>query len=95
MKQISLRQGLGIFVLIFVVPGLLVVPFRAEIVAIVPLGEPTLWEGLESLGTLVIVAGLGIYAWNQRKRIQELEREVERERYQRERAVTDGGKRDE
>lgn len=92
MRQISLRQGIVIFVGVFILPAIAAQPFRSEIVAIVPLAEPTLWQSVSSLIGSAIVVGLAVYAWNQRKRIQELEREVERQKYYREQEVmTDGG----
>jgi hypothetical protein len=96
MRQISLKQGIGIFVLVFILPAIVLVPMRTEIMAIVPLAEPTLWQSLNNLVGSAIIIGLAVFAWNQRKRIQQLEREVERQKYYREQdALTDGGTRDE
>lgn len=93
MRQISLKQGIGLFLAIFILPAIVLMPFRAELMALV--GTPAWLSAMNNLLGAAIITGLAVYAWNQRKRIQELEREVERERYRRENAVTDGGQPDE
>jgi arginine exporter protein ArgO len=89
MSQISLRQGIVIYVVVFAIPVILLIPFRAEIMAIVP--NRTLLQAVNNLLGSAFVVGLAIYAYNQRQQVQALEREKERERSRREQALTDGG----
>ena len=81
MHEINRRKGIVLFLLLFVIPPLLAQPFRQEIIAIVSLPEPTLWQSLAMFGSQIIMFALAAWAWNQRKRIKHLEREVAREKY--------------
>jgi hypothetical protein len=93
MRQISLRQGIVIYVIVLMIPVMLLLPFRAEIMAIT-VQNRTLLQGVNNLLGSAFVVGLAIYGWNKRQQVKALEREIERERYRREQALTDGGDRD-
>jgi 4-hydroxybenzoate polyprenyltransferase len=82
MSQISVRQGIAIFLVTFVLPVLILLPFRAELMTIVP--QPTLWQTLNNVLGSILLTGLLIYSYNKRQRIQEQDREIERLRSQRE-----------
>jgi predicted transporter len=81
MNTISLKQGILLFGLVFIAPAIVAQPFRAEIMDVVPLAEPTLWQSANLFIGSILVAALAIYAWNKRKQVQELEREVERQKH--------------
>jgi predicted transporter len=79
MSKISLRNGVVLFLAVFILPAVLAQPFRAELMAIVQ--QPALVSAINNLLGAAIITGLAIYAYNKRKRVQELEREVERTKY--------------
>ena len=91
MRQISLRQGTIIFLSLFILPAIMLLPFRTEILQLSPLAQPTLWQSLNNLISSAFIVGLAAWVYNQRQRIQELERKLERERYRRENTLIDGG----
>jgi hypothetical protein len=92
MRQISWKQGISIFLVTFVLPVIILLPVRAELMTIFP--PPTLWQTLNNVLGSILMTGLLIYAYNKRQRIQEQDREIARLRSQREQALTDGGDRD-
>jgi uncharacterized membrane protein len=91
MRQITLRQGIGIYLALFILPAIMLLPFRTEIMQLSPLAQPTLWQSLNTLIGSALIIGLAAWVYNQRQRIQELERTLEQERYRQEKTLTDGG----
>lgn len=79
MNTISLRKGIMLFVLVFIAPAIVLQPVRPAIAGFLP--APTLWQSATMVVSTLLVAGLAIYAYNQRQRIRELEREIERQKY--------------
>ena len=83
MNEIGLKKGIVLFFLVFIAPAIVAQPLRPAIVNLVALPEPTLWQSVSMFFSTILVAGVVIYAYNQREEIKRLEREVERERYRR------------
>jgi uncharacterized membrane protein len=79
MNEITARKGVVLFLVLFIAPAIAAQPFRAELMAIV--GNPVWLSAINNLLGAAIITGLAIYAWNQRQRIKDLEREVERTKY--------------
>lgn len=79
MSKISLRKGITLFLLVFVVLPIAAQPLRPMLVGLLP--EPTLWQSLSMFLSTGLIAGLAGYAWNLREKTKRLERQVEREKY--------------
>jgi hypothetical protein len=63
---------------LFVLVPLVLQPLRPAMVQAVPLPESPLWQSAALFVGQFLIFGLAVWVWNQRQRLKEFERDVER-----------------